>query len=108
MGHAPRFAESSDAARPNELRKGPLFGGFLEAFWEVLQGSWVAQAPSFEGEILKMDRRGLLLLGLARASVVPSGVAPAAWPLGTATAAESNTSWRLGVASLRPSGWSFR
>eukprot|EP00913_Durusdinium_trenchii_P031421 g29416.t1 len=53
-----------------------------------------------------MDTRGVavsLLLGLAASE--PTGVAPAQWPLGTATAAESNTSWPQGFQPPRLGDW---
>eukprot|EP00435_Cladocopium_sp_Y103_P006907 s723_g2.t1 len=59
----------------------------------------------------KMDTRGAALLLWALRSigavVTPSGVAPAAWPLGTATPAESNTSWPLGFQPPRLGSWTM-
>jgi len=57
-----------------------------------------------------MKTRGAVLwalLGLAGAAIAPSGVAPAQWPLGTATDAESNTSWPQGFQPPRLGSWTM-
>mmetsp|Transcript_40218 Transcript_40218/g.94185 ORF Transcript_40218/g.94185 Transcript_40218/m.94185 type:complete len:414 (+) Transcript_40218:45-1286(+) len=52
-------------------------------------------------------RGGLLIVGLAAAFAVPlpAGVAPAKWPLGTATASDSNASWSGGFQPYRMFYW---